>query len=88
MSDWSPTGAPFPISEAASACASLERSYRRLVACYPRSFQRENTEEIIAVLLATAREGLTKCLGVGVVGQISYVEARAHLDSLSNGTTR
>jgi len=57
MSDWSPTGAPFPISEAASACASLERSYRRLVACYPRSFQRENTEEIIAVLLATAREG-------------------------------
>ena len=56
MSDWSPTGAPFPISEAASAAASLERSYRRLVAFYPRSFQRENTEEIIAVLLATARE--------------------------------
>jgi hypothetical protein len=56
MSDWSPIGAPFPISEAASASASLERSYRRLVAFYPRSFQRENTEEIIAVLLATARE--------------------------------
>ena len=56
MSDWSPSGAPFPISEAASAATSLERSYRRLVAFYPRSFQRENTEEIIAVLLATARE--------------------------------
>lgn len=55
-SDWSPTGAPFSISESASASASLERSYRRLVALYPRSFRRENTEEIIAVLLATSRE--------------------------------
>lgn len=34
----------------------LERSYRRLVAFYPRSFRRENGEEIVAVLLATARE--------------------------------
>ena len=32
----------------------LERAYRRLVACYPRSFRRENEEEIVAVLLATA----------------------------------
>jgi hypothetical protein len=32
----------------------LERGYRRLVACYPRSFRKENQEEIIAVLLATA----------------------------------
>ena len=53
--DWSPTGAPFSISESASTSASLERAYRRLVALYPRSFRRENTEEIIAVLLATAR---------------------------------
>ncbi len=53
--DWSPTGEPFSISESASTSASLERAYRRLVALYPRSFRRENTEEVIAVLLATSR---------------------------------
>lgn len=37
--------------------ADLERAYRRLVACYPRSFRRENEEEIITVLLATAARG-------------------------------
>lgn len=37
--------------------AALERWYRRLVACYPRSFRRQNTEEIVAVLLATADDG-------------------------------
>lgn len=57
MNDWPPTGEPFSISDRASSSAELERSYRRLVACYPRSFRRESTEEIIAVLLATAREG-------------------------------
>jgi hypothetical protein len=56
MTDWSPAGAPYAISERASASADLERAYRRLVRFYPRSFRRENTEEIIAVLLATARE--------------------------------
>jgi hypothetical protein len=56
MADCSPTGAPFGISERASASVRLERAYRRLVRCYPRSFRRENTEEIVAVLLATARE--------------------------------
>ena len=56
MTDWPPTGESFPISGPASSSARLERAYRRLVACYPRSFRRENTEEIIAVLLATARE--------------------------------
>ena len=54
--DWSPTGEPFAISESASASAALERGYRRLVALYPRSFRRANTEEIVAVLLATSRE--------------------------------
>jgi hypothetical protein len=34
--------------------ASLERGYRRLLAFYPRAFRRENEEEILAVLLATA----------------------------------
>jgi hypothetical protein len=40
-----------------SDTSGLERAYRRLVACYPRSFRRENAEEILTVLLATAREG-------------------------------
>jgi hypothetical protein len=35
---------------------SLERGYRRLLACYPRAFRRENEDEILAVLLATASE--------------------------------
>ncbi len=56
MTDWPPTGESFPISDPASSSARLERAYRRLVRCYPRSFRHENTEEIIAVLLATARE--------------------------------
>ena len=37
--------------------ARLERRYRRLLACYPRAFRRENEEEILAVLLACAQEG-------------------------------
>ena len=40
-----------------SGMTGLERGYRRLVACYPRSFRKENSEEIIAVLLATSRDG-------------------------------
>jgi hypothetical protein len=56
MTDISPTGAPFAISDRVSSSAQLERAYRRLVQLYPRSFRRESTEEIIAVLLATARE--------------------------------
>ena len=35
----------------------LERGYRRILACYPRAFRHESTEEIVAVLLSTAREG-------------------------------
>lgn len=56
MAGWSPGGESFSISDRASSSAQLERGYRWLVACYPRSFRRENTEEIIAVLLATAAE--------------------------------
>jgi hypothetical protein len=37
--------------------ARLERRYRRLLACYPRAYRRENEEEILAVLLACARDG-------------------------------
>jgi hypothetical protein len=35
----------------------LERAYRRLLACYPREFRRENGPEILAVLLADAPPG-------------------------------
>lgn len=57
MTDRPANREPFSISDRASSSAALERAYRRLVACYPRSFRSESTEEIIAVLLATAREG-------------------------------
>jgi hypothetical protein len=35
----------------------LERRYRRLLACYPRAFRREHTEEMLAVLMAGAAPG-------------------------------
>jgi len=41
----------------APASSDLERGYRRLIACYPRSFRKDNGEEILTVLLATAQEG-------------------------------
>jgi hypothetical protein len=37
--------------------ANLERAYRRLLACYPRAFRRENEQEILAVLMACAPVG-------------------------------
>jgi hypothetical protein len=37
--------------------SGLERGYRRLLACYPRTFRREHAEEILAVLMASARQG-------------------------------
>jgi hypothetical protein len=37
--------------------AGLERRYRRLLACYPRAYRRDNEEEILAVLLASAHDG-------------------------------
>ena len=35
---------------------TLERGYRRILAWYPRSFRRDNEDEILAVLLDTATE--------------------------------
>jgi hypothetical protein len=35
----------------------LERGYRRLLAWYPRSYRRENEQEILAVLMADAPDG-------------------------------
>jgi hypothetical protein len=37
--------------------ADLERGYRRLLAWYPPQFRRENGQEILAVLMAGARDG-------------------------------
>jgi hypothetical protein len=37
--------------------AELERAYRRLLAWYPRAFRQENEQEILAVLMACARDG-------------------------------
>jgi hypothetical protein len=37
--------------------ARLERGYRRILACYPRSFRRDNESEILAVLLDTEEPG-------------------------------
>ena len=41
----------------APTSSDLERGYRRLIACYPRSFRKDNEEEILTVLLATAEDG-------------------------------
>ena len=37
--------------------ASLERGYRRVLMCYPKAFRQESGQEILGVLLTTAREG-------------------------------
>jgi hypothetical protein len=37
--------------------AGLERRYRRLLAWYPRPFRREQEDEVLAVLMASARKG-------------------------------
>lgn len=37
--------------------ADLERGYRRVLMCYPKAFRQESEQEILGVLLATAREG-------------------------------
>jgi DNA-binding transcriptional regulator YdaS (Cro superfamily) len=39
---------------------TLERSYRRILAWYPRSFRADSEDEILAVLLATADDGQTR----------------------------
>ena len=39
---------------------TLERSYRRVLAWYPRSFRADSEDEILAVLLASAEDGQTR----------------------------
>ena len=43
-----------------SESASLERGYRRLLAWYPKWFRLQNTEEILAVLMACAQDDQTR----------------------------
>lgn len=40
-----------------TGAAGLERGYRRLLGCYPARFRGEHGEELLAVLLAGARDG-------------------------------
>ncbi len=68
MTDWSPGGDSFSISDQASSSARLERAYRRLLACYPRSFRRESTEEVIAVLLAS----VASTVSVTIVSDVAF----------------
>jgi hypothetical protein len=49
-------GAQLSVSES----ASLERGYQRLLALYPKWFRQENEEEILAVLMACARDDQTR----------------------------
>jgi hypothetical protein len=51
----------------------VEREYRRILACYPRAFRHESEEEILAVLMATAREGQRR---VGVAEAADLVRGR------------
>jgi len=56
----------------------LERRYRRLLACYPRTFRRKNEEEILAVLLAFAQDGQQRP-GLAASGDLIKGAARAWL---------
>jgi hypothetical protein len=40
-----------------SEMTALERGYRRILACYPRSFRADSLDEVLAVLLDTAGQG-------------------------------
>jgi hypothetical protein len=47
--------------------AGLERGYRRLLSVYPRRFRAEQGEEMLAVLMASAREGQRRPSGLDAV---------------------
>jgi len=55
----------------------LERGYRRVLACYPKAFRRENGDEIVAVLLATAAEGQRR-VGLAEAADLLKGAARMH----------
>jgi hypothetical protein len=43
-----------------SEMRALERAYRRILSCYPRSFRADSEDEILAVLMDAAAEGQTR----------------------------
>jgi hypothetical protein len=47
-------------SLSSSESASLERGYRRLLACYPKWFRLQNEDEVLAVLMACAQDDQTR----------------------------
>jgi|SRR5215472_14019598 len=59
-----------------SESTGLEQAYRRLLACYPRSFRQENGAEIIAVLLATARAGQRR---PGIAESVDLIKGAARM---------
>jgi hypothetical protein len=67
----------------------LEHGYRRLLACYPREFRRENEDEIIGVLLSTAADGQRR---VGVAEAVDLIRgalrARLRLPRACPATVR
>jgi hypothetical protein len=56
---------------------SLERGYRRILALYPRAFRSESEEEILAVLMATARKGQRR-VGLAEAADLIGGAARMH----------
>lgn len=56
----------------------LERGYRRMLACYPKAFRRESGDEILAVLLATARDGQRR-VGLAEAADLIRGALRMHL---------
>jgi hypothetical protein len=61
----------------------LERRYRQLLACYPRTFRREHEQEILAVLMAGADEGQRRP-GLGEAANLIRYALRMRL-GLSGG---
>jgi hypothetical protein len=59
----------------------LERGYRRLLAYYPREFRRENEDEILGVLLASAPDGQRR-VGVAEAADLIRGALRAWLRPL------
>lgn len=56
----------------------LERRYRRLLACYPREFRRQNEEEILGVLLFAAADRQRR-VGIGEASDLIRGALRAWL---------
>jgi hypothetical protein len=61
-----------------SARERLERQYRRLLACYPREFRRENEDEILGVLLSVAADSQRR-VGMGEAADLIRGAVRARL---------